>query len=119
MDWCTKSYKEANHPPAPILTHPGELSLQPSEPFWLDGSTSSDPDGDNLSYVWFQYPEAGTYKDLIKINGSENLARLYITAPEVKQKQTVHFILKVTDKGSPPLSRYKRVIVNLMPKQNG
>jgi len=119
MDWCTKSFKEANHPPAPVLAHPGEISPQPGEPFWLDGSRSTDPDGDNLSYVWFQYPEAGTYKGLIKINGAENLARLYITAPEVKQKETVHFILKVTDKGSPPLSRYKRVIVNLMPKQNG
>ncbi len=119
MDWCTKSYNEANHPPAPILAHPGEISLQAGEPFWLDGSRSTDPDGDNLSYVWFQYPEAGTYRELIRINGAENLARLNITAPEVKKKETAHFILKVTDKGSPPLSRYKRVIVNLMPKQNG
>lgn len=70
-------------------------------------------------FVWFQYPEAGPYTELMKINGAENIARLCITAPEVKQRETVHFILKVTDKGSPPLSRYKRVIVNLMPKQNG
>jgi hypothetical protein len=119
MDWCTKSYKEANHPPVPVLAHSEEISLQPGEGFWLDGRKSTDPDGDNLSFVWFQYPEAGTYRELIKINGAENLARLYITAPEVKQKETVHFVLKVTDKGTPPLSRYKRVIVNLMPKQNG
>jgi hypothetical protein len=23
MDWCTKSFKEANHPPVPVLAHPG------------------------------------------------------------------------------------------------
>jgi hypothetical protein len=119
MDWCTKSYKEANHPPVPVLVHPDEISMNPGELFCLDGSKSTDPDGDHLSYVWFQYPEAGSYKEPIKINGAENLARLYITAPEVKQKETAHFILKVTDKGSPPLCRYKRVIVKLMPKQDG
>jgi hypothetical protein len=119
MDWCTKPYKDANHPPDPVLAHPEEISLQPGEVFWLDARASTDPDGDNLSFVWFQYPEAGSYTELMKINGAENIARLYITAPEVKQRETVHCILKVTDKGSPPLSRYKRVIVNHMPKQNG
>ena len=116
MDWCTMSYKEANHPPIPALAHPEEISVRSGETFCLDASGTTDPDGDNLSFVWFQYLEAGSYKKLIGINGASNLWRLSVTAPEVARKETVHFILKVTDKGTPPLSRYKRVIVTIVPK---
>ncbi len=116
MDWCSKSYKEANHPPVPVLAHPNEITVRSGDVFCLDAFGSSDPDGDNLSFLWLQYPEAGSYKKPIQINGAENLARLFITAPEVERNETVHFIVKVTDKGTPPLSRYARVIVNIQPK---
>lgn len=116
MNWCTKSYGEANHPPVPVLAHPEEMTVKSGEVFALDAGGTTDPDGDNLSYVWFQYPEAGSYKEPMKIGGAENIPRLFITAPEVKKKESVHFILRVTDKGRPPLSRYKRVIVNTIPR---
>jgi hypothetical protein len=117
MDWCTKSYREANHPPVPALGHPDQINVKSGEIFILDASGTTDPDGDNLSYLWFQYPEVGSYKKPIKIDLAENLYKLfYIKAPEVEKNETAHFILKVTDKGNPPLSRYKRVIVNILPK---
>ena len=50
------------------------------------------------------------------MNGAENVHLAYFTAPEVNKEETVHFILKVTDRGEPQLSRYKRVIVNILPK---
>lgn len=116
MDWCTKSFDEANHPPVPSLVHPDRITVRSGQPFILDAGGTSDPDGDNLSYLWFQYPEAGSYKETIPVDPAENLYRIpYIKAPVVDEPQTVHFILKVTDKGNPPLTRYKRVIVNILP----
>ncbi len=118
MDWCTLSYEEANHPPVPALAHPDEFTVKSGEVFGLDASGTIDPDGDNLSYWWFQYPEAGSYQQAINMNAlSENLYFFHtIVAPEVDKPESVHFILKVTDKGTPALSRYKRVIVTIDPK---
>ncbi len=116
MDWCTKSYQEANHPPVPALGHPEKITVKSGEGFGLDASGTTDPDGDNLSYLWFNYPEAGSYQELIKIVSAENARGAYVIAPEVEKKETAHFILKVTDKGNPQLSRYKRVIVTIIPK---
>jgi len=117
MDWCTKSYKEANHPPVPALGHPDHITVESGEIFILDASGTTDPDGDNLSYLWFQYPEVGSYKKTIRFDLAENLYKIfYIKAPVVEKNETVHFILKVTDKGKPPLTRYKRVTVNILPK---
>jgi hypothetical protein len=115
MDWCTKPFEEANHAPIPVLSHAEEFSVKSGEGFNLDAFDSTDPDNDNLSFLWFHYPEAGTYKKKISIS-AENAHGVYITAPEVDKKETIHFILKVTDKGKPAISRYKRVVVTVLKK---
>jgi len=117
MDWCTRSYANANHPPRPALAHPDNLTVRSGELFHLNAAGTTDPDGDSMSYLWFQYPEAGTYPGRISFRPyAANLYDLPVTAPVVTQPQTIHFILKVTDKGTPALARYKRVIVQVMPK---
>ncbi len=115
MDWCTKSYEDSNHPPVPALSHPEELVVKSGQSFTLDAFETKDPDGDNVSFLWFHYPEAGTYQKLIQVNGAENVHMAHFTAPKVDKEEKAHFILKVTDKGEPPLSRYKRVIVTFDP----
>lgn len=116
IDWCIKSYEEANHPPVPVLSHPQQITVKSGEEFSLDAFYTTDPDGDGFSFLWFNYPEAGSYKKSIEINGAENVHVASVTAPEVSKEETAHFILKVTDKGEPQLSRYKRVIVTMIPK---
>lgn len=115
MDWTTKPYAEANHPPVPHLNHPDRLTVRSGQNFTLDAYGSSDPDGDSISYLWLHYPEAGTYQQPITAGGAENADRFNLTAPKVDHEVTAHFILKVTDKGRPALSRYKRVIVTITP----
>ncbi len=117
MLWTTKNFNECNHPPVPKLSHSDYLTIKSGEQFRLSAAGTSDPDGDSMSYLWFQYKEAGTYKGTVSFRPySPNLYELPVTAPVVDSAQTIHFILKVTDKGTPPLTRYKRVIVTVVPK---
>ncbi len=115
MDWCTQSYEEANHPPVPVLSGSDRMQVKSGEGVFIDASNSTDPDGDNLSFLWFNYPEAGTLKEEVRIGGSENSHTVYFNAPKVDKKETIHFILKLTDKGTPALTRYKRIIIEVAP----
>lgn len=115
MDWCTKSYEEANHPPVPVLSHPEEITVKSGEYCSLDAFDTYDPDGDSFSFLWFQYPEVGSYKKLVRL-GAENVHSFGFTAPVVEKTETMHIILKVTDRGTPALSRYQRVIVTIQPE---
>jgi hypothetical protein len=116
MMWTTKAFAEANHPPIPMLAHAEYFTVKSGEQFHLNADGTTDPDGDSMSYWWFQYPEAGTYNGNVSFSPySPNLYDLAVTAPIVKSPKTIHFILKVTDKGTPALTRYKRVIVTVTP----
>lgn len=117
MDWTVKSYDEANHPPVPALAHDDTLTVRPGEIFGLNADGSKDPDGDSISYLWFQYEEAGTLPETIRFAPyAPNLYHLHtIQAPAVDSPKTAQFILRVTDKGDPPLSRYRRVVVHILP----
>lgn len=115
MDWCLKGRSEANHAPVITLNHSESITVKSGQSISFDAFGSGDPDGDSISFLWFHYPEAGTWKKPIAANGAENFDRFRATAPKVQKEETAHFILKVTDKGSPPLCSYKRLIVKIKP----
>ena len=115
IDWSIKSYEEANHPPVVSLGHPQEFTVKSGEMFWLSSLGTYDPDGDSMSYEWIQYYELGSYHTPVRFDGSTRMYEVRPFAPIVESPQTIHFILKVTDKGSPPLTRYQRVIVTVVP----
>ena len=115
MDWCIKPYHEANHPPVVALGHPEEFTVKAGEMFWLSSLGTYDPDGDSMSFEWIHYYELGSYNKPVRYDGSTRMYEIRPFAPEVESPQTLHFILKVTDKGTPALTRYKRVIVTVVP----
>jgi len=119
MDWSTQPYEGANHPPVVKLGHGDRLTVKSGDGFMMSAAGSADPDGDSVSYLWFQYPEAGSYKQEIKLGYAENHHTVWGQAPVVSKAETAHFIVQVTDKGSPALTRYRRVIVTFTPGDGG
>lgn len=112
-DWCVKSYEEANHPPVVFLGHAANLKLKPGATVKLSAQGTSDPDGDKLSFHWWQYKEAGTYNGSVDIgNAGKQDATLSIPA-DAGKGETIHIICEATDGGTPPLKRYQRVIVEI------
>lgn len=116
MDWCTKSYEEANHAPVIVLSQPEEITVKSGQGFGLDAFNTYDPDGDSFGFLWFVYPEAGTCTSKVELGQPENSHGMYGTAPKVDKRETFHVILRVTDKGEPQLSSYKRIIVTVLPE---
>lgn len=116
MQWTTRKFSDCNHPPVIKLAHSNRLRLKSGESILLSANGTTDPDGDSMSYLWFIYREAGTYKGPLRFPiAAGNMYEVPFVAPKVDSEQTIHFILKVTDKGTPALTRYQRVIVTVEP----
>ncbi|MFC2089417.1 nucleoside hydrolase-like domain-containing protein [Bacteroidota bacterium] len=121
MDWCLASYDEANHPPVPVIDTKEEILVKTGEWFSISASGSEDPDGDALTYKWYWYPEAGDYWNLpwrkMEIEGSDatTFRFKYTDQHNLLKPGVTHLILEVTDNGSPALTRYRRIIVNIIP----
>ncbi len=123
IDWTIKPYTEANHPPVPKLAHAREINAKPGERVELSAEGTTDPDGDAVSYEWFYYGEPGTFTVSVARSGQpvevrnfdQPKASFTVPTSRVLRNGTMHFILAVTDHGTPRLTRYERVIVNVAP----
>lgn len=121
MDWTIKSYKEANHPPVPKINYTDTLTVKLGQRVDLSAEGSTDPDGDALSFNWFYYGEPGTLTLSTARTGSplkienDDKAKASFTVTKAGRLGSMHIILAVTDTGKPALTRYKRLIVNVMP----
>ena len=123
MDWTILPYEKANHPPVAKLGHAQTLLAKKGDKVLLSAKGSSDPDNDALSYQWFTYEEAGTFSVSSARSGQPveiqnfDQPEAWFTVPTKRVggsgTGTLHVILKVTDHGTPRLSRYQRVIVNI------
>ena len=111
-DWCVKSYEEANHPPVVTLDHASDLKAKAGETVNLSAK-GTDPDGDKLTYKWWQYKEPGSHKGAVEIKNATHQHASFVIPNNAGNGETIHIICNVTDNGTPPLTRYRRVIVEL------
>ncbi|MFG0289828.1 MAG: nucleoside hydrolase-like domain-containing protein [Rhodopirellula sp. JB044] len=124
MDWTIRSVEEANHPPVVKLTHSDRITAKKGDLIELDASSSTDPDGNALSFEWFYYAEAGTFLCARSTTGQpvsidafdqpKASFRVPIHGVMPPGTGTMHVIVAVTDHGSPRLTRYHRVIVDVV-----
>jgi len=115
-DWCVKSYRDTNHAPIVNLAVPKDIDAAPGSTVKLSVAGSSDPDGDKLSYSWWQYRDPGTYDGEVAINNADKAVATFQVPTNAKAGNTIHLIAEVTDAGKPPLTRYARVIVTVKPR---
>lgn len=114
MDWCVRGYKECNHAPAAVAMAeiPEGAGLHPGETVRLNAGASYDPDGDELSFRWEVYREAGTYEGEIEIRGGDKPEAELLLPPD-SGGCAIHVLLVLTDKGVPPLTSYGRLVLHV------
>ena len=123
MQWTVKSYADANHPPVARLDHPERISARPGQVVELSAAGSTDPDGDPLDYRWFVYNEAGTFVTSqgttgapVRIDDADQaVARLTVPDTRLFRMGQMQVVLAVTDRGDPPITRYRRVVIDVRP----
>jgi Protein of unknown function (DUF1593)/REJ domain/Esterase FrsA-like len=115
LDWCVAEFAQANHPPVARVAGGWQREARAGKTVTLDASASSDPDKDQLSFEWIVYPEPGGYRGPVVTMNNASSPVASLVAPRVNSPQTLHIVLAVTDAGSPPLTRYQRVVLGLRP----
>lgn len=114
-DWCVKAYGEANHPPVVKLDQDPDLKVGPGARVSLR-VTATDPDGDKLDYRWWHYREAGSFEGVVSVEGEDSSDAIVAVPAAAHGGGTIHLVCEVTDNGSPPLTRYQRVVLTLDPQ---
>jgi hypothetical protein len=120
MDWTIKPYAEANHPPEPKVLSAANLDAAPGARVDLRAE-AADPDGDAVSFSWFYYPEAGGFSVQtgrtgapIEIHNANSKQASFVVPKNAFKTGTLHIVLAVTDSGTPALTRYRRIVINVI-----
>ena len=145
MQWTLSADRsEANHAPVVIVNNstPGpehlHLEVEADSEINLDARKSYDPDGDELTFRWFQYKEPtrtqshvhwhfvpdieikvsdeighGGAMVQVKLPPAELCAVNIVTGEVLNKGQILHLILEVTDSGTPSMRSYKRIVLQV------
>jgi hypothetical protein len=86
------------------------LDAKSGDTIRLDASSSSDPDGDHLTFHWWQQPEIGTAQLLIDAADQPTAT---VRIPADASGDTLHLVCEVHDDGPFHLVAYRRVIITI------
>jgi hypothetical protein len=143
IQWTlTSEFAKVNHHPVVAINgifglSPVYLEVDAGSTITIDASETYDPDGDQLSFKWFQYREPSARNTFHGYEVSElgikpfedgRKAEITIAPAEkscvgVREQKLIemwlalHLILQVTDAGTPPLTSYRRVIIQPINRQ--
>jgi hypothetical protein len=115
MDWAHEG--KGNRNPIAAVNGKGgleiiELKVKPGKAITVDASKTVDPDGDSLTFKWWVASESGTNKQAVSLSNAES-NRVLVQVPSDAAGQTIHLICEVTDQGTPQLTSYRRVVINV------
>ena len=114
MQWADSGEGNTN----PVVVVNGKRGLAPvrlrcraGEVLRLDASRSYDPEGDGLSFCWWQQPEIAYPCSAAIAEPSSSATSAYI--PKDASGRQLHFVCEVHDDGDFSLVSYRRVIVDV------
>lgn len=143
IDWCLSAdEKDVNHSPTVSVKQGIDLDASAGETITLTAE-GEDIDNDKLSYNWWRYFEADTYKDsevttkaevestgglqidikrklgenekvdTIKIKNANKEEMSFVVPEDAKKGDTIHMVVEVQDNGKHQLKHYQRVIITV------
>ena len=111
-DWCVKDYADANHRPVVSVKGTLDRTAKPGETVTLKAA-ASDPDGNSVSFRWWQYCEAGTSPVQLSLEGADAESVSFVIPADAAPGTTLHVILEGADDGTPVLKAFQRVIITI------
>ena len=109
----TPTYAGANHEPQVTMQGPARISAHPGDTVRLQGVTF-DPDGNAVTVRWWQWREVGTYPGQVVFSNPTAPSTSVQVPVDAATGQTIHLVLEATDDGTPALTRYQRVVINVL-----
>ena len=109
----TPTYAGANHEPRVELRGRAHISARPGETIPLD-AVASDPDGNAVHVKWWRWKDVDTYPGDVAITSPNTYTTSLQVPADAKAGQTIQLVLEATDNGTPPLTRYQRVVIDVV-----